>query len=267
MLLLGLALAILIGLSLGILGGGGSILTVPIFVYVLRYGVRESIAMSLVVVGLTSAVGAVGHWRSGNTNLRAAVVFTPVAMIGTFFGARLALHVSESLQLALFAVIMLAAAVFMFTGARSIAERMSQGGSPGRGAATVALVGAGVGVLTGLLGVGGGFLIVPALVLLAALPMKEAVGTSLLVISLNCASGVAGYLGHVAMDWVLLAQFSLVAFVGVGVGTWLVRFISQNQLRRGFAVFLVIMGIFVLVKGKVKPERHAGPAPAVQAGG
>ncbi len=266
MLLLGLALAVLIGLSLGILGGGGSILTVPIFVYVLRYGVRESIAMSLVVVGLTSAVGAVGHWRAGNTNLRAAVVFTPVAMIGTFFGARLALHVGESLQLALFAIIMLAAAVFMFTGARSIAARMAGEGERGKGAATVALVGAGVGVLTGLLGVGGGFLIVPALVLLAALPMKQAVGTSLIVIALNCASGVAGYLGRVPMDWMLLGEFSLVAFVGVALGTWMVRYISQDQLRRGFAVFLIVMGIFVLVKGRVKPERHAGPAPAAETG-
>ena len=256
-----MCLAVLIGLSLGILGGGGSILTVPIFVYVLRYGVRESIAMSLVVVGLTSAVGAVGHWRAGNTNLRAAAVFTPVAMVGTFFGARLALHVSESVQLSLFAIIMLAAAVFMFTGARSIAVRMAEDGQ-GRGVGMVAVVGTVVGVLTGLLGVGGGFLIVPALVLLAALPMKQAVGTSLIVIALNCASGVAGYLGRVPLDWVLLGEFSLIAFLGVGLGTWLVRFISQDQLRRGFAVFLVVMGIFVLVKGKVKAERHAGPAPA-----
>lgn len=251
--LMGLALASLMGLSLGLLGGGGSILTVPIFVYVLGYGAKESIAMSLAVVGAVSLFGAAGHWRAGNVNVRVAVIFGGVAMAGTYLGARLAVFFSGAAQLVLFAVVMLVAAVFMFRERAPVPEAVA-GADPtavAHGVTRASLVlimveGLAVGVLTGLVGVGGGFLIVPALVLLGGLPMKQAVGTSLLVIAMKSATGFAGYLGQVDVPWAFMTVFTGVAVVGILGGTYLVRFVSQRALRRAFAVFLVIMGGFIL---------------------
>ncbi|HSH44682.1 MAG TPA: sulfite exporter TauE/SafE family protein [Longimicrobiales bacterium] len=271
MAILGLALAVLIGLSLGLLGGGGSILTVPVFVYVLGMGAKEAIAMSLAVVGATSLFGAAGHWRAGNVNLRVAVVFGVVAMAGTYLGARLAVFFSGSAQLALFAAVMLLAAFFMFRPARvpAAGEGSAGGGqdpgSPGehtgghpRGAPSttdlplplIALEGIAVGVLTGLVGVGGGFLIVPALVLLGKVPMKEAVGTSLLVIAMKSAAGFVGYLGQVEVDWAFMGLFTVLAILGIFLGTWLIRFVPQHTLKRAFAVFLVVMGGFILYQNR-----------------
>ncbi len=254
MYLLGSALGLLMGLSLGLLGGGGSILTVPIFVYLLGYAVKPSIAMSLAVVGTTSAAGAVIHGRAGNVNLRAALVFGPLAMAGTFLGARLASRVSETFQLTLFAIVMLVAAGFMF---RSSTDAPSGGPSPGAPHwVTVAGIGGCVGLLTGLLGVGGGFLIVPALVLLADLPMKQAIGTSLLVITMNSLSGFAGYLGQVTIDWSGMGLFTLTAIAGVLLGTRLAGRVPQARLRQFFAVFLVVVGAFILLE-----KRPTDPAP------
>jgi uncharacterized membrane protein YfcA len=248
MVLLGLALAAVVGLSLGLLGGGGSILTVPIFVYVLGYDAKEAIALSLAVVGVTSLFGAVGHWRAGNINLRVALVFGAVAMVGTFLGARLAVYVSGAVQLVLFAVVMLAASIFMARDRRPAAVMIpAADGSRGQmPLGYILLEGLGVGVLTGLVGIGGGFMIVPALLLLGKVPMKQAVGTSLLVIAMNSAIGFAGYLDQVMIDWGLLALFTLIAIGGILTGAYLVRFVSQSDLRRSFAVLLVVMGIFVL---------------------
>jgi len=241
--LLGLALALVIGLSLGLLGGGGSVLTVPIFHYVLGYDVKPSIAMSLAVVGVTSAAGALGRLRRGELNGRAVLVFAPSAMLCTFLGARLALLVPSTAQLVLFAVVMLAASVFMWRG------RPVDAAAPARPhPALVALIGGAVGILTGLVGVGGGFLIVPALVLLLGVPVKEAVGTSLGVIALNSASGFAGYWGKVDIDLVIMAAFTLVAIAGVFVGTRLGRKVSPDGLRRGFAGLLVAVGVAMLLK-------------------
>ncbi|MGE0351905.1 MAG: sulfite exporter TauE/SafE family protein [Gemmatimonadales bacterium] len=247
---LGYLLAVLIGLSLGLLGGGGSILTVPVFVYVLDYGVKESVAMSLVVVGLTSLFGVYHHWRVRNVNFRAALAFGPTAMVGSVGGAELALHVSGAFQLAVFGAVMLAAAGFMYFGQRLFAGAGEEDPVRRRPLALVGLLGAGVGMLTGLVGVGGGFLYVPALVLLGGLGMKEAVGTSLILITLSCVSSFLRYLGTVPLDWPAMGIFTLLAFVGVVIGTALVKRVSQAGLRRAFALFLVVMGTFVLVKGK-----------------
>lgn len=257
MLVLGVVLAALIGLSLGLLGGGGSILTVPIFVYVLGFGAKEAIAMSLAVVGATSLFGVAGYWRAGNVNLRVALIFGSVAMAGTYLGARLAVFFSGSAQLTLFAVVMLVAAFFMFRDRRSLpppcvdcepddaatAPRLEVREMP---LGLIVLEGVAVGVLTGLAGVGGGFLIVPALVLLGRLPMKQAVGTSLLVIAMKSAAGFYGYLGQVDVPWGFMTVFTAVSIVGIFVGTYLVRFVSQAQLTRAFAVFLLVMGGFIL---------------------
>lgn len=241
--LLGLSLALVIGISLGLLGGGGSVLTVPIFHYILGYGVKSSIAMSLAVVGVTSAAGALGRLRSGDLNGRAVLTFAPVAMLGTFGGARLALLVPSVAQLVLFAVTMLAAAFFMWRGRPDSAARPER-----PHVVLVALIGGAVGILTGLVGVGGGFLIVPALVLLLGVPVKEAVGTSLGVIALNSAAGFAGYLGKVDVDYRAMAGFTAIAIVGVFIGTRIARNVSPGGLRKGFAVLLVVVGAAILLR-------------------
>ncbi|WP_375765275.1 sulfite exporter TauE/SafE family protein [Archangium gephyra] len=262
--LLGLSLAALIGLSLGLLGGGGSILTVPILVYVLGFGAKESIAMGLAVVGVTSLFGAVGHWRKGNLQLRAAVVFGAVAMAGTYAGARLSVFVSGAVQLLLFATVMLVAAFFMFRNGR---KESAHAPAPHKASFPVMAAAAlGVGGLTGLVGVGGGFLIVPALVLLVGLPMKQAVGTSLLVIALNSFVGFAGYLGHVEVPWGWLGLFTAIAVAGILAGTWATHYVSQAALKRAFSVLLVVMGVFILFKNRealgTPGGAHAAPARA-----
>ena len=243
----GLLIAAVIGLSLGLLGGGGSILTVPVFVYVLGFGAKQAIAMSLAVVGATSLAGALGHWRAGNVRPRVALVFGALAMVGAYAGARLSVHFTGNTQLLLFAAVMLIAAGFMFRGRP--AAPVASGSAAARPEVRVVKLlvpGVGVGLLTGLLGVGGGFMIVPALVLLARVPMKQAVGTSLLIIAMNSAAGFAAYLGRVHIDWAWIGAFTVVAISGVAAGTHLVRYVSQERLRRGFAVFLVAMSAFIL---------------------
>ena len=244
--ILGLALALLVGLSLGLLGGGGSILTVPIFVYVLGFETKASIAMSLAVVGATSLVGAIRHGQIGNLNLRVALIFGPVAMAGTYLGARLSVFFSGAAQLALFAVVMLGAAIYMVREPRpKEGSRESVIARPVALLILVASEGLAVGVLTGLVGVGGGFLIVPALLLLG-LPMKEAVGTSLLVIALKSFAGFAGYLPQVTVDWQFITAFTAVAIVGIWIGAYVVQFVSQKALRRGFAALLFVMAVAIL---------------------
>ncbi|MEZ5420738.1 MAG: sulfite exporter TauE/SafE family protein [Vicinamibacterales bacterium] len=242
-----IALGVVIGVTLGLLGGGGSILTVPIFVYVLGFGAKEAIAMSLAVVGVTSLVGTAGHWRAGNVNLRVAAVFGSVAMLGTYAGAKLATRLSGTTQLAIFAVVMLVAAAFMFRD-RGRAPAAAPSRAPTRGGAMMALVvieGLAVGLLTGVVGVGGGFLIVPALVLLA-LPMREAVGTSLAIIATNCVVGFWGYLGHVAVDWRAIALVTAGTIPGTSLGVYLHRRVPQQTLRLGFSVFLLLVAVFIL---------------------
>ena len=248
MIVLGYALAAVIGLSLGLLGGGGSILTVPVFVYVIGYDPKLAIAMSLPVVGLTSLLGAVAHWRAGNVRLGTAALFGVVAMVSAYAGARLSHFLTGAVQLSLLAVIMVAAAVSMFLNAR----RSSASAGAERAASLqllipVALV---VGLITGVVGVGGGFLIVPALVLLGGVAMKQAVGTSLLVIAMNCASGFAGYIGRVEIPWTFVLSFIAVAAIGILVGTALARRVPQRALKQAFAVFLIAMGTLILVQNR-----------------
>ena len=248
-----MGLAAIIGLSLGLLGGGGSILTVPIFVYVMGFGAKQAIAMSLPVVGATSLFGAASHWRSGNVRFRTALFFGVIAMVGSYAGARLAVYVPGAVQLFLLAVVMLAAAVSMFRS-KSETPNMSEAGDRRRGQKLsmplLAAVGLGVGLLTGLVGIGGGFLIVPALVVLARVPIKQAVGTSLLVIAMNSLSGFMGYVGQVEIPWGLIAVFTAIAIAGILAGTHLVRFVSQWALKRAFAAFLVVMAALILYQNR-----------------
>jgi uncharacterized membrane protein YfcA len=245
MLAVGLALAALIGVALGLLGGGGSILTVPVLVYVLGVAPKPAIAMSLPVVGITSLISAGMHWRRGNVRVPTAITFGLLAMVGAFAGAKLAVFLSGGAQLMLLSVVMLAAAASMLRGSR----READASAPARLTRLVP-VALGVGVLTGLVGIGGGFLVVPALVLLARVPMRQAVGTSLLVIAMNSASGFVGYLGSVNVDWNFLTGFTGTAIAGALVGTAVVSRVPQAALKRGFAVFLLVIGGFVLYKNR-----------------
>lgn len=243
----GLLMAVVIGLSLGLLGGGGSILAVPVFVYALGFGAKEAIVMSLAVVGVTSLFGAVGHWRAGNVNLRVAAIFGSVAMGGTYLGARLAVFFSGTAQLILFAVVMLMAAYFMYRNGQPVMAHSGSGKMP---IGLIVAEGLAVGILTGLVGVGGGFLVVPALVVLGGVAMKEAVGTSLVVIALKSAAGLLGYLGQVEVSWGFVAIFTAAAIAGSVGGSYLVRFVPGGALRKGFAVFLVLMSAFILFENR-----------------
>jgi uncharacterized protein len=244
---LGYALALLIGLSLGMLGGGGSILTVPVLHYVMGYGVKLAVPMSLVVVGITSGVGAIAYWHEGNFNLPAALAFAPPAIVGAVLGAQLGLKVSAQVQLTVFAVVVLAAALSMYLGQAAITSEAKRSRKP---LPLIALIGGAVGTLTGFAGVGGGFLYVPTLVLLGGLPIKQAIGTSLALIMVSCLAGVLRYHSSVGLDWRVITLFTAIALVGVAIGTQLVRHLSPKLLRRGFAALLLLMGAFVLLRGR-----------------
>lgn len=236
-------LALLIGVTLGLLGGGGSILTVPVFVYALGLDPKRAIAMSLPVVGAAALVGAVQHWRKGNVALRTAIPFGLAAMAGAFGGARLAGGINGHVQLALFSVVMIAAAISMWRNARA-----PQAAAPTRTPSwpVLLLIGVGVGAVTGLVGAGGGFLIVPALVILGGLTMAQSVGTSLLVIAMNTAAGFAGYQGAVDIDWPLVARFGAITAVGILGGSALVDQVPQRALKQAFALLLLVVGGLIL---------------------
>ena len=243
--LLGYSLAVLIGISLGLLGGGGAILTVPVLVYVMGLDVKQAVPTSLVIVGLTSFTGMLRHRQAGTVDVHAALTFGPAAILGSLIGTRAALLVSSRVQLTVFAVVLLAAATMMLRRRREALHPAPTR----RPLPLILLIGTGVGFLTGFVGVGGGFMYVPALALLAGLEMKAAVGTSLALIALSSAAGVAGYLGQVHFDWLLVGVFTALAFVGVQIGSALVPKVPQERLRRWFAVLLLVMGVVVLVKG------------------
>jgi uncharacterized membrane protein YfcA len=251
MVIIGLLLAVLVGLSVSLLGGGGAILAVPVFVYVLGFGTKEAVASSLAVVGVTSLTGAASHWREGRARLGVALVFGIFAMAGAYLGARLAVFFSSAVQLTLLAVVMVIAAFFMFRDNDKSDEEDDESESssvtqvPLGRAVGLAVLAVAVGALTGLVGVGG-FLMVPALVLVGQVPTKEALGTSLLVIMMISASGFVGYLGKVQIQWGLMALFAALAVAGSFAGAYLVRFVPQATLRKLFAVFLVLTAIFIL---------------------
>jgi uncharacterized membrane protein YfcA len=234
--------ALLVGLTLGLLGGGGAIVTVPVLVYALGTDPKLAVVMALPIVGGVSAIGVVQHWRQGNVDFRTAAVFGVAAMVGAFGGAKLAQFVSGTAQLLLLAALMLGSAFSML---RSKKIDAVESDTRNLGAA-VLLVGLGVGVLTGLLGIGGGFLLVPALVLLAKVPMRQAVGTSLTVIAMNTVAGYLGYLGQVDVPWRLVLQFGAIAAVGIVGGTALVPRIPQAGLKKSFGVLLILLSALII---------------------
>jgi uncharacterized protein len=239
-----LALALLIGVTLGLLGGGGSILAVPILVYVAGQDPKAAIAMSLLVVGVTSAVGAVAHARAGRVQWRTGLVFGVAGMVGAYGGGRLAAFIPGDVLLIAFGLMMAATAIAMLRG-RSAPPTGGHAPGPlplGR----IVLEGAVVGVVTGLVGAGGGFLVVPALVLLGGLPMSVAVGTSLVVIALKSGAGLLGYLASTPIDWTLALAVTGAAVAGSLLGGLLTGRIPEARLRRAFGWFVIVMAVFVL---------------------
>ena len=255
------ALAVLMGITMGMLGGGGSILTVPLLVYVAGLDPREAITASLVVVGTASAVALVPHARAGRVRWRAGALFAVTGTIGAYGGGRLGQHLPAELLLAGFAAVMFVAAVGM------LRDRPPPTACRGpRCAAKTLALGAGVGIVTGLVGAGGGFMIVPALTLVVGLPIATAVGTSLLVITANSVAGVAGHLHGVTLDWGLTAAVAAAAVTGSLVGGVLVRRVDATALRKAFGWLVLAMGTFVLGQQFASGDLGVRPGPVIVVG-
>ncbi len=250
---LGLLCAIAIGLSLGLIGGGGSILAVPILRYIMGVAAREAIAMSLFIVGCVSVIGIIPHWQQGNVNLPVAISFIPPAMVGAFLGAKITElpFITDTIQLVAFGIVMLLASIFMIKKSSKKQEQEIKKIAKNTNKFTKIFLtivqGFGVGILTGFVGVGGGFLIIPALVLIGGIPMKEAVGTSLLIIATNSASAFLGYLGQVSLDWLVILSFTFFAGIGIILGSYLGKKIDAKYLQKGFGYFVLVVAVFVLI--------------------
>ncbi|SDI47009.1 hypothetical protein SAMN04488693_11232 [Arthrobacter subterraneus] len=254
-------LSVVIGLSLGLLGGGGSILTVPILTYVAGLDAKEAIAASLFVVGVTSAVSAIDHARKGRVKWRTGLIFGAAGMAGAFGGGLLGGRIPGTILMIAFALMMIATSIAMIRGRKNKAPATTHNGELPIG--KVIIEGLIVGLVTGLVGAGGGFLVVPALALLGGLSMPIAVGTSLVVIAMKSFAGLAGYLTTVSLDWGLVAAVTAAAVVGSLIGARLAGRIPEAALRKGFGIFVLVMGVFVLVQELPAPW---GTALAITAG-
>jgi uncharacterized membrane protein YfcA len=258
----GYILASLVGVSLGLIGGGGSILTVPILVYLMGVHPVLATSYSLFIVGSTSLVGAVNNYKKGFVNIRTALLFGLSSIITVFLTRKLLMPAIPEVILrssrftlthaaatmGLFAILMLLASIAMI---RSDDEEIQPGvnaASNNRNIVQLLFIGILIGLVTGLLGAGGGFLVIPALVLILKMPMKQAVGTSLLIIALNSLIGFTGDLGHVAIDWRLLITITLIAIAGIFAGGFLSKKIAGEKLKKSFGWFVLVMGIYILVK-------------------
>jgi uncharacterized membrane protein YfcA len=234
---------VLVGVALGLLGGGGSILAVPILIYVAGLPAREGIGAALLMVGATSAVGAVLQWRAGNVHGGAAAAFGLAGMAGAPLGALLTPVVPEPVLMLLFGLLMAVVGTLMVRGRRD-------GGSeaPPRPSWMLPVAGLLVGVLTGFLGIGGGFLVVPALVLLARLPMATAVGTSLVVIALNAGAGFAAHLGRGGVPLRLTVLLTLGSLAGMLAGTRTGARWPAERLRLAFGGAVLALGGMVAAR-------------------
>ena len=250
--------AAFIGLSLGLIGGGGSILTVPVMVYLFGLNPLLATSYSLFIVGSTSLVGAFRNYREGMVNLKTAVYFGAASIVTVFLTRKLLVPLipeqlgtlagfpitSSFLTMLLFAALMIVASVSMIKGSK-VSEYEQECPTCIR---FFKLLGYGIaiGLVTGILGAGGGFLLIPALVLLVKLPMKKAIGTSLLIIALNSLIGFAGDLGHFTIDWSFLIIITAIAISGIFIGSWLSGKLPADKLKKGFGWFVLIMGVYII---------------------
>jgi len=240
-------ITLVVGLLLGLLGGGGSILLVPVLVYLVGLETKVAIATTLVVVGLTSLVAVLGHARGGRVCWKNGWAFGLAGMLGAYGGAHLAAYVPGNVLLLMFAVIMLGTAFTMLIRRREGPEVASDANCPTRlNLPAVLFDGLLVGTITGLVGVGGGFVIVPALNLLGGLPIRSAIGTSLLIIVMNSAAALAGYVGYIDIDLRFAGLITGVAILGSLIGSALTRYVSNSGLRRGFGLFVIAIAAYLL---------------------
>jgi uncharacterized membrane protein YfcA len=245
-LIIGLLLSAAIGFSLGLIGGGGSIITVPVLVYVIGVEPHQAIGMSLAVVGVTSLIGAALHSRRDNVRWGTGLIFGGSGVFGAFFGARLTHLFSPPALLLLFAALMIAISLLML---KKRPHENNGGWTREFSLGKAMAAGLGVGALTGFLGVGGGFLVVPALALFGGLAMKEAVGTSLVVIAINCAAGLLGQMQHGAgFDARLTILVAALAAIGMLAGAALSHNTPAERLNKGFAAFTLAVAVFLVAK-------------------
>lgn len=262
--------SLVIGISLGLIGGGGSILTVPVLVYLFRVQPVIATAYSLFIVGSTSLVGSYPKYKLGQINLKTALIFG-IPSIAAVYATRAfivpaipeniftigSLVVTKSLlMMLLFAVLMVFASVSMIRDKKEPVEAAAE--EQKFNYPVILLEGLVVGTLTGLVGAGGGFLIIPALVLLSKLPMKQAVGTSLLIIAAKSLIGFTGDLGKETMNWSLLLTVTGLAIVGIFIGNKLSGKVSAGSLKKGFGWFVLVMGIYIIVKELFFPGTGGG---------
>lgn len=250
--------AIFIGIALGLLGGGGSILTLPVLVYL--FHIEPTItapAYSLFVVGVTSLIGALINYKAKLVHSKMVFIFGLPAIISVYLTRKFLVPWIPDILIAtphfvlskrlfvmgLFALLMLAAAISMIKKKKDQEETLKK-----LNYSLIILEGVIVGVLTGIVGAGGGFIIVPALVLLSGLSMKKAIGTSLAIIAIKSLSGFVGDLTHITIEWNLLILFSTLTIVGLFVGHQLSNNIKETQLKKGFGIFIFVMGCYILIK-------------------
>jgi uncharacterized membrane protein YfcA len=258
--LIGYLSALLVGLVLGLIGGGGSILTVPILVYLIGLNPIIATAYSLFVVGVTSVIGAFQNFKKGLVDLKTAIIFSIPAFMAVYVTRRFLVPMIPEVLFEIadfkvtnavfimifFAVIMILASVSMIRGGKTSGNTDAVAISYNY--PLIATEGILVGVLTGIVGAGGGFLIIPALVLLAKLPMKKAVGTSLLIIAVKSLIGFLGDVANLDIDWNFLLTFTALSILGIIIGVYLSKFISGKKLKKGFGYFTLVMAIYILYK-------------------
>ncbi len=249
--------SLFIGISLGLIGGGGSILTVPVLVYLFSIPPTLAISYSLFIVGFTSLAGAFKYYRKGLVHFKTVLLFG-LSSITTVFIARKfimpfipevffrlgSFKVTHSLfVMVAFALLMLSASVSMIRSKKLVAEKRSN-----EKPWMLVMYGLLIGLVTGFLGAGGGFLLIPALVVLMKLPMKEAVGTSLLIIALNSLIGFLGDIGRASIDWKFITVVAAIAIMGIYIGAYFNQKVNSNKLKKGFGWFVLVMGIYIIVK-------------------
>ncbi len=258
--IIGYVASILIGISLGLIGGGGSILTVPVLVYLFHVEPILATAYSLFIVGSSSLVGAWPKYKQGFVNLKTAIIFGIPSIASVYatrkflvpaipsqLGTIAGIDITKSLlMMMLFAILMVAASFSMIRSNNTTIEAKEE--AQKFNYPLILIEGALVGMLTGLVGAGGGFLIIPALVMLSKLPMKQAVGTSLLIIAAKSLIGFTGDMSNRAMDWTLLFSVTALAIAGIFIGDKLSKKIDGNKLKKGFGWFVLIMGLYIIAQ-------------------
>ena len=257
MVIAGYIASLFIGISLGLIGGGGSILTLPVLVYLFSVSPTIAISYSLFIVGFTSLAGAFNNYRKGLVNIKTALLFGSSSVTTVFIARKFIIpflpdvffklgsfQVTHAIfVMVVFAILMLAASVSMIRSKEAQIKKTEK-----EKPFLLVFYGVLIGLVTGFLGAGGGFLLIPALVILMKLPMKEAIGTSLFIIALNSIIGFTGDIGRHPIDWKLLLIITSIAIAGIFIGGYFNQKVNSEKLKKGFGWFVLLMGIYIIVK-------------------